>query len=189
MGSCSCFFDNFEPFVGLCPFQNPGQVNRGCASFHRKRGITIQFPLVEGIQFSQSGRTVDDLTEAGVDVEHMLADWQLHAIGPPANRGCAAVASRISLRSMSWWNSWRGSAAAMTLLTPATPQRQVGQGGPRLVCYSSFNPACSCRAVKAWVFQRYRNTHRLPMSKVLVLGRHPLQVVNHYVITSDLGFG
>jgi hypothetical protein len=38
----------------------------------------------------------------------------------------------VLLRSMSWWNAWRGGSAAMTFLTPATPGRQVGRNGRRV---------------------------------------------------------
>ena len=81
--------------------------------------------------FSERCQTANDLVEAGVEIQQMLVNWQLHALSPPAgNAVAAAVASALVWIGTSAFDvilsgiSCRGGAAVMTFLTLASHERK-----------------------------------------------------------------
>ena len=81
---------------------------------------------------SERGQTANDLIEACVDIEEMLVDWQLHALGPPANHDSAAgAAAAWVLPDASGFDvhhaepPGRGGAAVMTIPHSGSTGMQV----------------------------------------------------------------
>jgi hypothetical protein len=76
--------------------------------------------------FSHRCQSTNDLVEAGVDVQEVLVNWQLHALGPPGNKSFSADVVGTSTWTGSfgfdvkWRISWHSGAAVMTFLPLAS---------------------------------------------------------------------
>jgi hypothetical protein len=83
-------------FLSFGSFHDVGEIGIDvCPSLLRESAEAIKLLRLEGVVFSERGQPANDLIEAGIDVQQVLVNWQLHALGPPAGSADGAAVAWV----------------------------------------------------------------------------------------------